>query len=266
MSNEKLQGQVAIITGGGRGIGAAAAQRLAQAGASVVITARSEEQVETVAAALRKAGGQAIGVAADVSDREQVEEVVESALDQFGRVDILINNAGTIWPIEPMMEADPDEWAYNIFVNLVGPFHMIHNVLPLMQDQGYGRILNISSGAAVRPVTGWSAYNASKAGLEAMTKTLANELAGKPITVNALRPGEVDTEMQSDIRSIDTAETILDFARFHAKHNEGTLFRPEQISDAIFWLVGPWSRTVSGEIFEYKDDVWRAKMESDVKG
>ena len=124
----------------------------------------------------------------------------------------------------------------------------------------------ISSGAAVRPVTGWSAYNASKAGLEAMTKTLANELAGKPITVNALRPGEVDTEMQSDIRSIDTAETILDFARFHAKHNEGTLFRPEQISDAIFWLVGPWSRTVSGEIFEYKDDVWRAKMESDVKG
>ncbi|MFN8439175.1 MAG: SDR family oxidoreductase [Caldilineaceae bacterium] len=265
MARKKLQGQVAIITGGGRGIGAAAAERLCSAGAAVVITARSEEQIEQVAAALRTRGGKAIAVVADVSDREQVEEVVESALDQFGRVDILINNAATIWPIEMIADSDPDEWAYNIFVNLVGAFHAIHNVLPLMQEQGYGRILNISSGAAIRPVLGWSAYNASKAGLEALTRSLALELHSSPIAINALRPGDVDTEMQADIRSIDTSETTLDFSRFHTKHAQGTLFRPEQVADAIYWLVGPWSRTVSGEIFEFKDEAWRAKIEQDVK-
>lgn len=264
MARKKLQGQVAIITGGGRGIGAAAALRLAEAGAAVVITARSEEQINAVAETIRQAGGQAIGVPADVSDREQVEEVVESALDQFGRVDILVNNAAVIWPIEPTAEVDPDEWAYNIFVNLVGPFHLIHNVLPLMQEQGYGRIVNISSGAAVRPVLGWSAYSAAKAGLESLTLSLAYELRGTPLTVNALRPGDVDTEMQADIRSVDTSETNLDFSRFHSKFESGTLFKPEQVADAIYWLVGSWSRTVSGEIFEFKDDIWRERVMAEV--
>src|SRR5690606_20998343 len=146
MVRKKLQGQVAIITGGSRGIGAAAGTLLAAAGAAVVLTARNEQQVEATAARLRDQGARAIGVPADVADPGQVEEVVEAALDQFHRVDILVNNAGVIWPLEEVVETDPDEWAYSIQVNLLGPFFMTHNVLPLMVDQQYGRILNISSG------------------------------------------------------------------------------------------------------------------------
>src|SRR5690606_25895718 len=113
MAKKKLQGQVAIVTGGGRGIGAATAERLAGMGARVVLAARSDEEVEAVASHLRGQGGQAIAVPGDVTDPDIVEEIVEAALDQFGRVDILINNAAVIWPLEELVEADPDEWAYN---------------------------------------------------------------------------------------------------------------------------------------------------------
>ena len=148
MAGKKLQGQVAIITGAGRGIGAATARRLSAAGTSVVLAARSEEEVEAVAAELRKQGSRAIAVAADVSDLAGVEEIVESALEQFDRVDILVNNAGVIWPLEEIVDVDPEEWAYNVMINLVGPFFMVRNVLPVMMDQGSGCILNISSGAS----------------------------------------------------------------------------------------------------------------------
>ena len=126
----KLQGQVAIITGGGRGIGAAAGRLLAEAGAKVVLSARSENQIEAVAGEIRTSGGRAIAVPCDVSSAEQIEEVVEAALTQYDRVDILVNNAAVVWPVDHVFEADPEEWAYNIHCNLVGPFQMARNVLP----------------------------------------------------------------------------------------------------------------------------------------
>jgi NAD(P)-dependent dehydrogenase (short-subunit alcohol dehydrogenase family) len=149
MTKKKLQGQVAIITGGGRGIGAATAARLAATGAKLVLAARSEEEVESVAATLRRQGAQALAVPGDVSDPEVVEEIVETALEQFDRVDILINNAAVIWPLEETIYADPDEWAYNINTNLIAPFLLARNVLPVMMEQRYGRILNISSGGGI---------------------------------------------------------------------------------------------------------------------
>ena len=142
------------------------------------MTARSEDQVEAVAARLREQGASAIGVPADVADPEQVEEVVESALDQFNRVDILVNNAGIIWPLEEVADMDGDEWSYNIQVNLLGPFYLTQSVLPVMIDQQFGRIINISSGAAMNPTAGESAYCVSKAGLDMLTKVLGLELAG----------------------------------------------------------------------------------------
>ena len=264
MAGRKLQGQVAVVTGASRGIGAAAARRLAQAGASLVLTARGEAEIETVAAQIRDDGAQAIAVPADVSDSEQIEEIIEAAVEQFGRVDILVNNAAVVWPVDEIAEADAEEWAYAIHINLIGPFYMARNVLPLMQAQGYGRILNLSSGAAQSPSAGMSAYCAAKAGLDMFTRTLALELADTNITVNTLYPGIVDTEMQADMRSIDTSESRLDFSRFHEWHEQGQLDDPAHVAELVYWLVGPWSRGRSGETFRSSDAAWREQVARDL--
>ncbi len=263
-NSKKLQGQVAIVTGGGRGIGAASARLLAAAGASLVITARSEDEIEAVAAEIRRNGGKAIAVPADVSDMDQIEEVVETALTQYDRVDILVNNAGIIWPIEEAAHADPDEWAYNIHVNLIGSYSMARNVLPIMLEQNYGRILNITSGAAERPIPGWSAYCVAKAGINMLTQALAAELTASAVRVNALSPGMVDTEMQADIRSVDGEESGLDYSLFHTAHSSGQLRSPEEIARMVYWIVGPWGRTHNGEIFTQSNASWLAQIEKDV--
>jgi len=264
MARKKLQGQVAIVTGGGRGIGAAVAEQLAQAGAAVVVAARSEDQVEAVVARLREQGARAIGVPTDVADPEQVEEVAESALDQFNRVDILINNAGVIWPLEEVADTDADEWAYNIHVNLLGPFYLTRTVLPVMIDQRYGRIVNISSGAAKHPIVGASAYCAAKAGLDMLTKVLGLELAGTGVTANALYPGQIDTDMQADIRSVDTSESRLDLSRWHEWYEQGKLASPAQAARLILWLAGPWSRQHNGVTFHSDDPAWVAQVSADL--
>ena len=264
MPPKKLQGQVAIITGAGRGIGAAAAARFAAAGASVVLTAWSEDEVEAVAARLRKEGGRAVAVPGDITSPEDVEEVVESALEQFDRVDILVNNAGIIWPIDELADSDAEEWTYNIFTNLVGPYVMTRNVLPLMVEQGRGRIINVSSAAAQVVVTGASAYCAAKAGLEMWTRVLAAELAGRGVAVNILRPGTVDTQMQEDIRSVDTADSRLDTSYFHELHAQGRLLQPAFTADLLYWLAGPWSRGRSGETFSADDPAWVDQVRRDL--
>lgn len=260
---KKLQGQVAIITGSSRGLGLAAAEWLVQAGAAVVLTARSEEKVLAEAKRLAKLG-RAWGVAADISDLAQVETVVETALEKFGRIDILVNNAAVVWPIDEVGEADPDEWAYNIHVNLVGPFYMAHTVLPTMIEQKYGRIVNVSSGLSTIPYAGMSAYGAAKAGLDQLTRILALEVKNIGITVNALYPGIVDTDMQADIRSVDTTDSVLDLTMFHEAHEGNRLVPPEVAARQVYWLVGPWSRQRTGEIFTFRDEAWLAQVAKDI--
>ena len=264
MAGKKLQGQVAIVTGAGRGIGAAVARRLAAAGASVVLAARSAEEIEAVAAELRQAKRHAIAVAGDITDPDVVEEVVESALDQFNRIDILVNNAGVIWPLEEVAEVDAEEWTYNVFTNLIAPMYMVRGVLPLMIDQGYGRIVNVSSQAAQLPVPGASAYCAAKAGLDMFARVLALEVAGRGVTVNTLIPGNVDTAMQEDIRSVDTTDTRLDTSYFHAIHARGELESPAKVADLIYWLAGPWSKAHNGAIFDAGDATWLAEVQRDL--
>ena len=262
--SRKLQGQVALVTGGGRGIGAAAAELLAQVGASLVLTARSEEEIDAVAKHIRSNGGKAIAVPCDVSDFGQIEEVIEAALTQYDRMDIMVNNAGLVWPLEDVADSDPDEWAYNIHVNLVGPYNMARNVLPVMIEQGYGRILNITSGAANAALIGASAYSAAKAGLDAFTRTLAAEVAGTGVIVNGLNPGMIDTEMQADVRSVDTEGTKIDFSLFHTAYESGKLGSPTETAKLIYWLVGPWGRMKTGHIFSAGDAEWRAQVEKDI--
>ena len=261
---KKLQGQVAIVSGGGRGIGAATARQLAKAGTAVVVTARSIEQVDAVTAQIQQEGGRAIGVEADISDPMQVEEVVESALDQFNRVDMLLNNAGIIWPVEELGDADPDEWAYNLHVNLVGPATLMQNVLPLMKSQNSGRIVNVGSGAGRIPIPGMSAYCAAKAGLEIMTKVAALELANTNIAVNYVSPGMVNTEMQSDIRSVDTSESALNFSHWHDVHEQQRLLDPATVAIYLTWLLGPWSSKRSGEVLDVNDATWADEVRRDL--
>lgn len=261
---KKLQGQVAIITGGSRGLGLAAAEWLAGAGAAVVLTARSEEQVVAAANQLTAGGGRAWGVAADVSDLEEVTGVVETTLEKFGRIDILVNNAAVVWPVEEVGEADPDEWAYSIHVNLVGPFYLAHSVLPTMIEQRYGRIVNVSSGLSSIAYAGLSAYSAAKAGLDQFTRILALEVKSAGITVNALYPGMVNTDMQADLRSVDTSESTLDLSLFHNAHEAGKLVSPQAAARPIYWLVGPWSRGRTGEVFSFRDEAWLAQVAKDI--
>ena len=254
---------MAIITGASRGIGRAAAEQIARAGASVVLVARDADHLEAAVDALSRQGLETIGVEADVADIEQIESVFEATLDQFKRIDILVNNAAVVWPLEEVAEVDPDEWAYNIQVNLIGPFTLTRAVLPVMLDQGYGRILNIGSGAASHPIAGASAYCAGKAGLDMFTRTLALELSDQPVVVAGLDPGMVDTDMQADVRSVDTSESSLDFSIWHQIYEEGKLLPAAEIARSILWLVGPWNRS-SGKIFTVSDLAWIDQVRRDI--
>jgi NAD(P)-dependent dehydrogenase (short-subunit alcohol dehydrogenase family) len=264
MAEKKLQGQVAIITGGGRGIGKAAAEQLAALGATVVVVARSQEQVEQVASALRKQGNSAIGIAADVSKPQEVDRIITSTLAQAGRVDIIVNNAAVIWPVEEVSKSDVEAWAYAIQVNLLGSFYFVRYALPVMLKQHYGRIVNVSSGAAINPIVGASAYSTSKAGMDMLTRATAQELLDSGVTINSFHPGMVDTGMQVDLRSVDTTDSRFSLARFHDAYEQGQLRSPQDVARAITWLAGPWSSKQNGQVFRIADEDWLRQVNSDL--
>lgn len=191
-----LSGEVALVTGGSRGIGLAVAQTLLEAGAKVAITARTG--VDDAAAAL---GGDVLGLVCDVADAAQAEATVKAAADHFGKVSLLINNAGVIDPIGLLSESDPAAWANNITINLTGAYHMARYALPAMIAAGSGVIVNVSSGAAHRPLEGWSAYCSAKAGMYMLTRALHLENGGKGVRTYGFAPGTVDTDMQVKIRA-----------------------------------------------------------------
>ena len=261
---KKLQGQVAIVTGGSRGIGKAVAEQLAELGATVVVTARSEEQVQRVAAELQAQGAEAIGIATDVADPQQVESLLAQIQAQFGRIDILVNNAGIIWPVDEVVDCDPNAWIYNIQVNLFGPFFLTRGVLPTMIAQGYGRIVNVSSGAALNPIVGASAYSTAKAGIDSFTRAVAQELNDTGVTITSYHPGMVDTDMQVDLRSVDTQGAAFDLGRFHTAYEQKQLRSAETVARGVTWLAGPWSHEHSGKVFRITDEEWMRQVESDL--
>jgi 3-oxoacyl-[acyl-carrier protein] reductase len=196
-----LSRKVAIVTGGTRGIGAAAAAALATAGASVVLVGRDGSAAERVADAITGRGGDAFGVGCDVADYPSVERVVVEAEQRFGPPAILVNNAGVIEPIEPLASSDPAAWRRNIEINLIGAYNVVRAMLPRMLDVGGGTVINVSSGAAHRPLEGWAAYCSGKAGLAMLTNAIALETGRSGIRVFGLSPGVIDTDMQGQIRA-----------------------------------------------------------------
>jgi NAD(P)-dependent dehydrogenase (short-subunit alcohol dehydrogenase family) len=193
-----LSGKTALITGASRGIGAATARAFAQQGANVVAMARDRDAIAGLAGEI---GPKALAVPVDVSRYWEVEAAVTAAVDTFGTVDILINNAGLIDPVARMESADPEAWGQVIDVNLKGVFHGMHAVLPIMLSQGGGSIINISSGAAHNPLEGWSHYCASKAAVAMLTRCLHLEHGAAGIRAMGLSPGTVATQMQKEIKA-----------------------------------------------------------------
>ena len=194
-------GKVAIVTGSTRGIGAAIARALAAAGAGVMVTGRDGARAAEVATEIVAAGGHAEAMACDVRDYAQVEALVAATRERLGPIDILVNNAGVIEPIGPLAESDPAAWSDNVQINIVGGYHAMRAVLPAMLAAGRGIIVNISSGAAHRPLEGWGAYATGKAGIAMVTRAVALECGSRGIRVHGLSPGTVDTDMQAAIRA-----------------------------------------------------------------
>jgi 3-oxoacyl-[acyl-carrier protein] reductase len=196
-----LAGRVAIVTGASRGIGAAAALALGEAGASVVLAARTVAQAEANARQIDASGGKAVAMTCDVSDYAACQRLVHETTRHFGPPDVLVNNAGVIEPIGMVGETDPTEWARSIEINLIGAYFAIRAVLPGMIERGHGDIINVSSGAALRPQEGWSAYCAGKAGVAMLTRSIDLEHRAAGIRVFGFQPGTTDTDMQVTIRA-----------------------------------------------------------------
>jgi NAD(P)-dependent dehydrogenase (short-subunit alcohol dehydrogenase family) len=196
-----LAGKVAIVTGASRGIGAASAFVLARAGAAVMLVARDGTRASQVAKEIVAAGGRATAMPCDVADYGSVRAMVEETDRRLGNIDILVNNAGVIEPIGALVQSDPAAWRRSIEVNLVGAYHTAHATLPRMLAAGKGTVINISSGAAHRPLEGWSAYCSAKAGLAMLTNAIARmRVCGS----SAWPPGVIDTDMQAAIRASGT--------------------------------------------------------------
>jgi NAD(P)-dependent dehydrogenase (short-subunit alcohol dehydrogenase family) len=247
-----LTRKVAIVTGAGRGIGRAIAQRLAAEGAAVALTARTEAELGLTAKGIESAGGRAAFVAADASRDEDCRRIVDFARKTFGAVHILVNNAGIYGPVKAVEEITPEEWDEVMAVNLRGPFQLARAVLPAMYAQRSGVIVNIASVAA-KAAFGWNGpYAASKAGVVALTRTLAAEAASKGVRVNAVSPGPVPETIMSQELGRRLAEYFRgDAKEMFAQMLKGILQgRPQtagEIAAAVAFLASDESSAITGQ-------------------
>jgi NAD(P)-dependent dehydrogenase (short-subunit alcohol dehydrogenase family) len=193
--DESLRGQVAVVTGGSRGIGRALAMRLAQAGAAVAVVARTQSHVAETVADIIRATGKATGVVADVTDRLAVERMVREVEQSLGPVDLLINNAAVVAPLGAIAEVDPEAWWRTQEINVRGPMLCARTVLPGMLTRRRGRIVNMITGAGVMPIANMSAYLMSKVALIRFTELLALEASDRGVRAFAVNPGVVRTDM-----------------------------------------------------------------------
>ncbi len=235
-----LTGKVAIVTGASRGIGKAAAMALAQVGAKVVVNyARSSDAADAVVAAISEGGSEALALQADVSKADQVDAMVKATMDKFGRIDVLVNNAG-ITRDTLLLRMKPEDWQAVIDLNLTGVFLCTRAVSKIMLKQRSGRIINISSVAGLMGNPGQANYSAAKAGVIGFTKTIAKELAPRGVTANAVAPGFIATDMTEDLKNTEEILKYIPLGRYG---------QPEEVAGLIRFLAAdPAAAYITGQV------------------
>ena len=237
LSNKRLEGKVALVTGGSRGIGTAIAKRLAEEGATVALTySKNKNSAEQVLSEINKDETKAYAYKADVASDKEVNQLIDQIKRDHGKLDILINNAG-VWEGGPLQDVDVEQFDRIFDVNVRGVIATTKAALPLLQDNG--RIINISSVNAQRGQFGQANYSAAKAGMHGFTKTLAMEVASKGITVNTISPGYIETPMLSSLKE-DVLKSII------SNIPVGRLGHPKEIADAVAFLVSSDSGFITG--------------------
>lgn len=247
-----LTGQVALVTGGGRGIGRAIARALAQAGATVIVVARSQAELEETVALVAQDGGTARACAADVADRTGVEALVQHTLVEFGRIDLLVNNAGSCVALGPVWEIDPDLWLRDLTTNLVGTFLCARAVLPHMIERRRGTIINLSGGGSGDPAPFYTSYACSKAGVLRFTDSLAAEVAPHGINVFAMGPGFVRTAATEYLVGHPDAPTYI--PGYVAAMAAGRDVPPERAGRLAVFLATVQDPRLSGRVFGVGSD------------
>jgi NAD(P)-dependent dehydrogenase (short-subunit alcohol dehydrogenase family) len=253
----KLRDKVAVVTGAGRGIGRAIALAFAREGADLVLVSRTKSEVEETAAQVEPLGGHCLPLRVDVSDRENVENMVRMAVERFGRIDVLVNNAGILGPIGSLVENDVDKWIETVRVNLIGTLLCCKAVLPVMVRHGRGKIINLSGGGAAYPRPRFSAYATSKAAVVRLTETLAEESKESNIQVNAIAPGAINTRLQEEI--LAAGEVAGEKALAEAKKVEETGGTPLDVPAALaVFLASDESDGLTGKLISAVWDDWRS--------
>jgi len=237
----RLDSKVAVITGGGRGIGAACARAFAEAGASVVVGARTQAEIDRTVEEVRARGAKALAVQTDVMREDQLERLARAALDAFGRIDILVNNAGGS-PPKPALQTSTDEFVNAFRFNVATAFALSRIVAPLMiQSAGSGSMINISSVAGQEPSSGFAAYGTAKAALTMLTRELAQEFAPR-IRVNAIAVGSTKTEALNTVLTPEIENTMVHLTPM------GRLGEVEDISACALYLAAPASAYLTGDV------------------
>ncbi len=233
----RLDNKIAIVTGAGQGIGLAIARKLAAEGATVVATDVNEPAVKEAATAI---GGGAVGMRADVTDRDSVSAMVDQVMTQFGRIDVLVNNAG--WDKgERFLDSAPGTWDRIMQINLYGVFNTLQKVLPIMAAQGGGKVVNLGSDAGRVGSSGEAVYSAAKGGVIAFTKAMAREMARDRVNVNCVCPGPTDTPLFASMGGEKLREALVKAIPFRR------LAEPDDLANAVAFLASDEASFITGQ-------------------